>query len=130
MSEMKSLVPNLMVKDVNQTLAYYTEVLGFTLVATVPDQGRLVWGMVKAGGATFMFQEEKSLKKEYPALSKFQQGGGLTFYIHVTDVQALFDSLKLKVTMAGPLIKKPYGATEFAIEDINGYILTFSQNIE
>lgn len=126
-NEMKSLSPNLMVNDVNQTLDYYINTLGFKKVMTVPDSGNLVWAMVKSGSVTFMFQEKNNIKSEYPQLNNFEQGGGLTFYITVTNVQKLNDSLKDRVKIAKDLNKTFYGATEFAIEDINGYILTFSE---
>jgi uncharacterized glyoxalase superfamily protein PhnB len=74
-----------------------------------------------------MFQEEKSIKEEYPQLNQFAQGGGLTFYLHVTDIHKLYDQLKGKVTIAKEMHQTFYGSTDFAIEDCNGYILTFSQ---
>jgi hypothetical protein len=36
-NEMKSLSPNLMVSDVNQTLDFYIDKLGFRKIMTVPD---------------------------------------------------------------------------------------------
>jgi uncharacterized glyoxalase superfamily protein PhnB len=125
--EFKELTPNLMVKDVNKTVEYYKEILGFNVIQTVPETGSYVFAIMNSGKILFMFQEEESLKEEYPQLNKFPQGGGLTFYIHVTDVQALYDKIKDKVTMAKEMHKTFYGSTDFSIEDCNGYILTFSQ---
>jgi lactoylglutathione lyase len=127
-NQMKSLSPNLMVNDVTETLEFYINVLGFVKIATVPESGKLDWGMVQNGTVTFMFQESKNIKTEYPQLEKFQQGGGLTFYIHVTNVQQVFESVKGKVKITKEIHKTFYGATDFAIEDNNGYILTFSQS--
>jgi lactoylglutathione lyase len=127
-NQMKSLSPNLMVNDVTETLDFYINVLGFVKIATVPESGKLDWGMVQNGTVTFMFQESKNIKTEYPQLEKFQHGGGLTFYINVTNVQQVFDSVKGKVKIAKEMHKTFYGATDFAIEDNNGYIITFSQS--
>jgi len=88
--EMKSLSPNLMVNDINKTLQFYTEVLGFTQIAAVPESGRFVWGMVKSGTIIFMFQQTDSIKEEYPSLQNFERGGGLSFYISVSNLQQLF----------------------------------------
>lgn len=127
--ELKNLTPNLMVKSVSETVDYYKNMLGFDVIATVPEDGEnMVFAIVQSGQVMFMFQEEKSIKEEYPQLGKFPQGGGLTFYIHVTDVQTLYDSLKGKVIIAKEMHKTFYGSTDFAIEDCNGYILTFSQD--
>ena len=126
----KSLAPNLMVKDVNKTVDFYKNILGFTVVATVPDEGEWVFAIVQSGSAILMFQEEKSIKEEYPQLAKFEQGGGITLYICVENVSLLYEQLKSKTSIAKELHKTFYGATEFAIEDCNGYILTFSQQYE
>lgn len=126
-TEMKSLSPNLMVKDVSETLRFYIDKLRFEKIATVPETEPFLWAMVKSGDVTFMFQQTNSIKEEYPELEKFEQGGGLSFYITITGLQQLFDQLKDKVKILKEIHTTPYGATEFAIEDCNGYILTFSQ---
>ena len=64
---------------------------------------------------------------DLPQLAKFPQGGGLTFYIHVSDIHGLYKKLNGKVTIAKEMHETFYGSTDFAIEDCNGYILTFSQ---
>jgi lactoylglutathione lyase len=127
-NRMHSLSPNLMVKNVNETLDFYTQVLGFKKIDSVPETGTLNWAMIKLDAITFMFQERKNIVEEYPALNSFENGGGLTFYIKVSNVEELYKVLKGKVKMVKDLHKMFYGAEEFAIEDNNGYILTFAQN--
>lgn len=123
--------PNLMVRDVKKTIDFYTTVLGFTLVNSVPlDKNNFVFALVRCDHISFMFQEEHSLKVEYQQLSNFVQGGGLTFYISVSDVYALFDKLRGKVSIIKEMHNTFYGSTDFAIEDCNGYILVFSQQNE
>ena len=119
--------PNLMVKNVKETIDFYTQFLGFEVIASVPETGDLVFAIVRSGNVMFMFQEENSLKEEYPQLAKFPQGGGLTFYTHVSDIHSLYEKLNGRVTIAKDLHQTFYGSTDFAIEDCNGYIITFSQ---
>lgn len=128
----KDLSPNLMVKDVRKVIDFYTSVLGFNLLATVPENREedLIFAIVQSDNLMFMFQEEKSLKEELPQLSRFDKGGALTFYIHVTDVQQLYDKLKGKVTIIKDMHDTFYGSRDFAIEDCNGFILVFSQNMQ
>jgi uncharacterized glyoxalase superfamily protein PhnB len=125
--EFKDLVPNLMVKNVEKTLEFYTNVLGFGVLETVPEKAPFVFAMVNAGGVMIFFQEEQSIKEEYPQLSALPQGGCLTLYIHVTDVNELYEKVKGKAKIAKEMHDTPYGSKDFAIEDCNGYILTFSQ---
>jgi uncharacterized glyoxalase superfamily protein PhnB len=125
--EYKDLMPNLMVKDVNKTVDFYKNVLEFNILQTVPESGDFVFAIVNANGVLISFQEEKSIKDEYSQLNSFAQGGGITLYIHVTDVNELFEKIKNKSKIAKELHKTFYGSTDFAIEDCNGHILTFSQ---
>jgi predicted enzyme related to lactoylglutathione lyase len=125
--EYKDLMPNLMVKDVGKTVDFYTNVLGFTVLATVPEKDPFVFAMVNANNILISFQEEKSIKEEYPQLEEFPQGGCFTLYIHVTDVNGLYEKVKGKAKIAKEMHKTPQGSTDFAIEDCNGYILTFAQ---
>lgn len=127
---MKDLTPNLMVKDVNETVDYYRDILDFKVLATVPETGKYVFAIVQSGNAALMFQEEYSLKEEYSQLAGRYQGAGLTLYIHVTDVQVLYAKLKGKAVIAKEMHTTFYGSTDFAIQDCNGYILTFSQEKE
>ena len=74
-----------------------------------------------------MFQKIESLTKEMPILKDKEIGASLTFYIRVQDIQALYDSVKEKVDIVGNMRKTFYGAKEFAVRDLNGYILVFSE---
>lgn len=127
MTKLESLTPNLMVQDVNKTLDYYIDTLGFELMDTNPTTGTYEWAYVKLGEVGLMFQEETSLQKEYQELNQQKTGGGLTLYIRVTHIQALYQDLAPKVHVVKPLNKTFYNAHEFAIADPNGYILTFSE---
>ena len=125
--EFKDLMPNLMVKDVGKTIGFYKDVLGFNVLQTVPENAPFVFAIVNANNVIISFQEEKSIKEEYPQLKAFPQGGCLTLYIHVTDVKEYFEKVKGKVKIAKEMHDTPHGSKDFAVEDCNGYILTFSQ---
>ncbi len=124
---MESLTPNIMVKDVNATLNYYTSILDFKIVDTNPETGVFEWGYVQSGNVGFMFQEEKSLKAEYPEFQNINPGGALTFYIRVNHITQLYNNIKDKTTVIKPMNTTFYGTYEFAIKDLNGHILTFSE---
>lgn len=79
--QLKAFTPNLMVKDVNQTVKYYTDILGFRLVQSYPNSGIYNWAMVRKENATIMFQSSVSLKDEFKELENYDRGGALTFFI-------------------------------------------------
>lgn len=125
---LNSLTPNLMVNDVEETIEYYTDILGFTLLKTVPEVGVIDWAMVKRNNVVFMFQSAKSLKDELPKLKAQKPGGGLTFYIKVDKITELHEELvDNEVEIIADLESTFYDTLEFSIVDINGYILTFSE---
>ena len=128
--QLQSLTPNLMVKDVNKTLDYYTNVLGFELIQTVPEKGIFDWGFVKLGNVKLMIQKETSIKSEYKELENYKTGGALTLYIQVEELQKWHETIKDKTNVIKPMQKTFYGANEFAIMDINGFILAFSDILE
>ena len=123
---MDSISPNIFVKDINKTIDFYKE-LGFNVVTTVPEQGDIFWAMMTCGNVTFMFQTFESLGTELPTISR-QNGGSLLLYIQTSDIRKFFDRIKDKVKVVKELEKTFYGATEFSIEDNNGFLLTFAED--
>lgn len=124
---LKKLTPNLMVEDVQQTLAFYTEVLGFTVMTTVPEQPPFGFAIVQRDQVTLMFQSRPSLSENVPALTGSPIGASQTFYIEVEGVLDLYEALHGKVEIVVDLHKTFYGTQEFYFRDCNGYILSFSE---
>jgi uncharacterized glyoxalase superfamily protein PhnB len=122
---MESISPNIFVRDIKATIEYYKH-LGFEVVMTVPEEGDLVWAMMSCGNVSFMFQSFESLGSELPEISR-QDGGSLLLYIQIKEIKQYHDRIMDKVNVIKGLEKTFYGATEFAILDLNGYILTFAE---
>lgn len=123
---MESVSPNIFVKDITLTIEFYKQ-LGFNIIATVPEQGDLVWAMMICGNVTFMFQSFESLADELPMITR-QNGGSLLLYIQIKEIRKFFERIHTKVKVIKGLEKTFYGATEFSIEDPNGYVLTFAED--
>jgi uncharacterized glyoxalase superfamily protein PhnB len=123
---MESISPNIFVKDINETIKFYQSI-GFETIMRVPEEGNLVWVMMACGNVNFMFQTFDSLGSEIPAISR-QDGGSLLLYIQTKEIRVFHDKIKDKVNVIKGLEKTFYGATEFSIQDNNGYVLTFAEN--
>ncbi len=134
------LTTNMMVENVNGTIDFYGDVLGFEFVMGVSENGQeilttgknnqpLGFALMKCGNVEMMFQAKKSMVEEIPEFSGMQIGGSLTFYIDVEDVMQLYAKLKDKVTIIKDLHTTFYGKREFYIRDCNGYILTLAGTI-
>ena len=125
--EIKKLTPNLIVSSVEQSLAFYCDVLGFTKTGTVPDETPYVFAMVQSGPVEIFFNARGPAIEEYPALAGLAIGGTLTLYMEVSGVEKIYDELKGRVNVTMPLEKKFYGVTEFAFTDPDGYVITFGE---
>lgn len=123
---MESIAPNIFVNDMNATIKFYKQ-LGFKVTMSVPEEGDFVWAMMTNGNVNFMFQTFDSLANDIPEISR-QDGGSLLFYLRIKDIRLFFKNIKEKVNVLKGLEKTFYGATEFSIQDNNGYVLTFAQD--
>jgi catechol 2,3-dioxygenase-like lactoylglutathione lyase family enzyme len=125
--ELTKLTPNLIVSDVGRSVAFYRDVLGFTVGATVPDASPYVFAIVQSGPVEVFLNAPEPAIAEYPAFKDRPIGGTLTLFIEVVDIARAHESLKDRVKIVMPLEHKWYGVTEFAFEDPDGYLITFAE---
>ena len=128
-SPFKKLTPNLLVANVERSLAFYEGVLGFARGFTVPEQSPFVFASVTGGPVEIFFNDAAGAIKEYPGFGGKPIGATGTMYIEVEGVDALHDRLKPTVPIVMPLLTQFYGMREFAIEDPDGYVITFAQRV-
>ena len=126
--EFTSLTPNLVVADVERSLRFYRDVLGFTVEQTVPpDAFPLVFAIMRSGPVEVYLNAPGPALEEYPAFKGRPIGGTLTLFIRLTGVRAAYEALESRVNVVMPLEKKWYGVTEFACTDPDGYVITFAE---
>jgi len=129
MPQFKKLTPNLLVADVERSLAFYEGTLGFSRGMTVPDAAPFAFGSVTSGAVEIFFNEATAAVKEYPAFGGKPIGATGTLFIELDGVDALHDRLKPIVKIVMPIVTQFYGMREFAIEDPDGYILTLAERV-
>ena len=126
--DFKKLTPNLVVSNVERSVAFYRDVLGMTVTTTVPDAAPYVFAIVQSGGVELFLNAPEPAAAEYPAFKNRPIGGTLTLFIDVADVRGAYETLKGRVKVVMPIEKKWYGVTEFAFEDPDGYVVTFAEH--
>src|SRR2546423_11403830 len=124
---LKSLTPNLVVSDVERSVRFYRDVLGFEVNTIVPEQAPYVFALIKSGDVQIFLNAPDAAAAEYPAFKDRPIGGTLTLFIDVAGVWQLPASLRGRATIVMPLEKKWYGLTEFACVDPDGYVTTFAE---
>ena len=128
------VTPNLVVADVARSLAFYRDVLGFSLVTSVPEASPYVFAWVQRDNVNVFLNSAESVK-EHATIASRPIGGTNTLFIvleaaTVTEgVDAMFAAVggRAKVFMA--LKDQFYGMREFGIEDPDGYAIFFAQQL-
>ena len=126
------LTPNLLVDDVERSLRFYEDTLGFTRGFTVPEQRPFVFGSVVSGPIEVFFNEKNTAAKEYPAFVGKPLGMTGSMFIELErsgGIEPLHDRLKASVPIVMPLVTQWYGMKEFAIADPDGYVITFAERV-
>ncbi|MCP1109535.1 putative glyoxalase superfamily protein PhnB [Lachnospiraceae bacterium PF1-21] len=124
----KAMTTNLMVKSVDKAMAFYKEVLGFSEVASVPGKNNeLQFAILSKDQLMIMMQEKNNFIEEYPVLKTPAVQPSVSLYIVVDNLEALYNELKTKHSIYTELHTSFYGAKEFAITDVDGYVLTFTE---
>ena len=124
-----NMTTNLMVGNVEKSIAFYQDILGFVVVVSVPSkEGGLQFAILAKDNLTIMVQEKNNLMEEYPVLKAEKLCPSVTLYITVDDLDRLYDEMKKNHTVNTDMHTSFYGAREFAVTDADGYVLTFTEN--
>jgi catechol 2,3-dioxygenase-like lactoylglutathione lyase family enzyme len=104
----------LQTSDMDRTVAWYGDVLGFRCVRRAGDG----WCHLEQGSVSLMFMRNDHVGPPHATATQ---------YIHVDDVDALWEALKDRVTAEWGPEDMSYGMREFAIRDPDGYLLSFGE---
>lgn len=124
--------PNLVVSDLARSLTFYRDVLGFSVIESVPKEPPFVFVMLTRDNLS-VFLNAESVVREDPAYAKLAESvgqSGISMYFMLKGVGELYEALKGKVTVVAPLERKFYGITEFNITDPDGYLITFAERVD
>ncbi len=116
---LKELIPMMETNNLEETIKFYEEVLGFKCVHKVNDD----WARMERDDVVIMFSM-RFTQEEHP--NTFLTGG---LYIYTDTVDLIWAELKEKVKVCYPIESFEYGMREFAVYDCNDYLLQFGQDI-
>lgn len=123
------VTPNLIVADMEKSLKFYRDILGFTVSKTVPDKAPFYFAWMKRGDADIFLNQQAPPQPGQPdVLAGRQIGGTLTMYIAMDGIDELLKTVEGHgVKIAIPLHKEFYGMKEFAVFDPDGYLIIFAE---
>jgi uncharacterized glyoxalase superfamily protein PhnB len=129
--KLQKLTPNLIVRDVAASMAFYQRALGLEPAITVPEQPPYVFGSVSNGSVEIFFNDQKAVAEDYPPLGARPIGGSLTQFIEVEGIQEVMAAVqKAGAKIVMPIKDQFYGMREFAFEDPEGWIITIAERIK
>jgi lactoylglutathione lyase len=124
-----SVTPNLIVRDLANSTAFYCDVLGFAVKLTVPDTAPFVFVWLERDGVPVFLNDPAAVAKDVPAFAHPVFGGTGTLFFVVEGVDALHDAVALHAPVVMALHTQPYGMREFAVQDPDGHLITFAERV-
>ncbi len=127
------LVPELICSDIERSLRFYTEVLGFTVLFARPEER---FAYLEREGAQLMI--EQSVSRAFLAGElTYPYGRGINLQIRTDAVDALYSRVQsAKADIYLPMEEKWYrrnevllGNRQFIAQDPDGYLLRFFQDL-
>jgi uncharacterized glyoxalase superfamily protein PhnB len=117
---LNKLTPLLYTNRLKETVDWYVNELGFTCSDFVNEYG---FARVQLHGVDIML----ALPNEHIPFKEPHFTG--SFYINTNNADAWWEKLKDKCKVCYPIETFDYGMREFAVYDINGYLLQFGQPV-
>jgi uncharacterized glyoxalase superfamily protein PhnB len=119
----RSVAPSLVASDINRSLAWYRDVLGFTLEDEWREGTELRGVTLKAGATTFMISQDDWAKGRDRV-----KGVGFRLYcITAQDIDKLAAGIVARGgTLASPPNTQPWGMRDFAVVDPDGFRISIS----
>lgn len=121
MTKFTAVRPILWTENMDDTIGFYTQVLGFTLLGRNDDWN---WASLRKDEVHIMLSQPNEHEKS----EKIGFSG--SFYFNVDQVDELWEDLKTKAKICYEIETFEWEMREFAIYDNNGYILQFGQPVD
>lgn len=122
-SNIKQAVPFFWVSDLEASLRFYTDGLGFEINNQWDDKGKVRWCWLQLGGAALMLQEfwTEGAQTNVP---NGKLGAGVSIYFICENALRFYDEVKHRGIVAStPVVRNSLWAT--TLTDPDGYHLVF-----
>ena len=125
------LVPIVSASNLEATLAFYTDQLGFTKDGEWRPEGGLSWCHVHRDSARLMLSLGHSHAEDGSSVPLVFEDDHreVCLYVYVDDVDALREEFAGRGLAVSEMIETWYGLREFGVTDPDGYAINFAQDI-
>jgi lactoylglutathione lyase len=132
--KLTDVTPNLIVADMDRSTSFYKDVLGFSIVTTVPDAAPFVFAWMQRDGVNVFLNSHEGMEDDVTGLASRAIGGTATMFFTLErndagGIDEFFNDISTRATVVMALKDQFYGMREFGVEDPDGYIILFAQRI-
>ena len=109
--------------------------LGFSLITTVPEAAPFAFAWLQRDKVNVFLNSVEAVRTDHPELASRALGGTATLFIMLeaeslqTGVDAMLASIGSRAKLIMAMKDQFYGMREFTVEDPDGYVITFAQQI-
>ena len=130
---MSELTPELGVTDLSRSLAFYRDILGFSVAYARPEEG---FASLRYDGCALMLDQIGVGRTWATAALEFPLGRGLNLQCMVGDIAPLLDRLhRAGISLYMPVETRTYrvgdrevAQRQFCVQDPDGYLLRFCED--
>lgn len=129
--KLQNLIPMLNVSNIETSLDFYRDALGFEVVSDPAAVSAWRWATIRSGDTELMLSESS---REPPprriADPHADTGWPAIFYFYPDDVVALYAHVIAEGFEPSALEVTHYGMREFSMPDPDGHVLSFGQDAD
>lgn len=108
----------LMVRDLDTSLAFYKDILGFT---DRDYSASASYRPLQRGPVRISLQDITTLPVDHPLVRHGPVGGGIEIVLEVEDIETYYNEARQQWPIATELAIRPWGLTDFRLLDPDGY---------
>ena len=123
----KKITTNLMTTHMAETVRFYTDLLGFEVGMSVPEEAPYNWVQLNSGNSELMFQTQESMAAENQEFEKMTIGASMGLYFEIDGLTEIHKELRKLNVMVSEIEEKFYGMNECHLKDPNGYYITLAE---
>ena len=120
----RQLKPLFAVSDIQRSVEFYRDRLGFSLTGEAEHEGKMFWCSMERGGSAIMLQQAED--EDGPAEGR---GRGVSFYFICEDADAIYAELISRGLHLGPPTVAYYGMKQVVVPEPDGYYLCFESPV-
>ena len=124
-TKFNDMIAMLICDDVQDSIAFYTENLGFSVIDRMDTVGKSGWASIRYGSVQLMLASHDYIPQQQKSEGRYSQA---MYYFFPEDVQSLHADLQQRGLSVSELTARFYGMTEFEMLDPSGHVLVFGQD--